>query len=232
MKVAVSSSSFAEPLASGELTQLEWLERCACDLAADGVIFDREHFPRTDAEYVAQLKKVAVDLGLVPVALDAGRLFEPDAAIGDIFKLATGLGVLFVLARLPAPGDVPPATFVAGVSAAKSAVREAKRENITILAVPAAGTIATNLAELRHFVKDVDSAWLRFALRAGAEPDSLGTRERALVVFVPDADVFSVAAIDEGARPWLALEGAADRAHVASLRAAAAKKTLAVANVS
>ena len=88
MKLAVSSSSFAEPLASGELTQLEWLERCASGLAADGVIFGREHFPRTDPEYVAQLKKVAVDLGLVPVALDAGSLFENAAAASDVFALA------------------------------------------------------------------------------------------------------------------------------------------------
>jgi len=53
MKVAVSSSPFGALLAAGQTTQLEWLERCGTELALDGVVFAREHFPRTDAEYVA-----------------------------------------------------------------------------------------------------------------------------------------------------------------------------------
>jgi sugar phosphate isomerase/epimerase len=223
MKVAVSSSSFARPLAAGELTQLEWLERCASDLGVDGVVFAREHFPRTDAEYVAQVKKVTVDLGLVPVALDAGGLLDPDGPnVGDVLALAAGLGVLFVLTRLPAPGDVPPATFVAAVIAAKAAVREAKRVNVTILASAAPGTIGSDIAGVKHFLKDVDSAWLRLAVAGDLESGSLGARDRALVVFVGEAD----AAFEEGARPWLVLEGPADTQRVRTLRAAAAKKTL------
>jgi hypothetical protein len=224
MKVAVSSSSFAQPLAAGELTQLEWLERCASDLAADGVIFAREHFPRTDAEYVAQVKKVTVDVGLVPVALDAGGLLDPDGpSVDDVFALAAGLGVLFVLTRLPASGDVPPATFVAAVSAAKAAVREAKRVNVTILAAPAAGTIGADIAGVKHFLKDVDSAWLRLAVPGDLESGILGARDRALVAFVGDADVATFA---EDARPWLVLEGPADAERVRRLRESAAKRTL------
>jgi hypothetical protein len=229
MKVAVSSSSFARPLAAGELTQLEWLERCASELTADGVIFAREHFPRTDAEYVAQLKKVAVDLGLVPLALDAGRLLDPDAApLDDVFALAASLGVLFVLTRLPAPGDVPPAAFMAGTIAAKAAAREAKRMNITILAAPAAGTLGSDVAGVKHFLKDVDSAWLRLAVAGDFDQSALSARDRALVVLVAEGQV--PATLEEGARSWFALEGAVDVARVAALRDAAAKKTLAGAN--
>jgi len=55
MRIAVSSSTFRRPLAAGELTQLEWLERCASQLDADGVLADLADFPRTDLEYTAQL---------------------------------------------------------------------------------------------------------------------------------------------------------------------------------
>jgi hypothetical protein len=229
MKVAVSSSSFARPLAAGELTQLEWLERCASELAADGVIFAREHFPRTDAEYVAQLKKVAIDLGLVPLALDAGGLLDPDgAAFDEVFALAAGLGVLFVLTRLPASGDVPPAAFMAGTIAAKAAAREAKRVNVTILATTAPGTLGSDVAEVKHFLKDVDSAWLRLAVPGNFDQAGLGGRDRALVVLLAERQTPETLA--EDARSWFALEGTVDVARVAALRDAAAKKTLAGAN--
>src|ERR1700722_3192204 len=60
MRIAVSRSTFRRPLAADGLTQLEWLERCASELDADGVLADLADFPRTDTEYTAQLRKVAV----------------------------------------------------------------------------------------------------------------------------------------------------------------------------
>ncbi|MFN2459119.1 MAG: hypothetical protein ABR591_00295 [Candidatus Velthaea sp.] len=234
MKIAISSSSFAEPLASGNLTQLEWLERCASELAADGVVFDKRHFPRLDAEYVAQLKKIGTDLGLVPVALHVPQLLGEDsaAALEESFAVAAGLGAIFMLTRLPAAGDVPPAAFVAAVAAAKVAARTAKRVNVTLLAAPQEGTVAADLPDLRHFVKDVDSAWLRYAVPLHADRSFFGPRDRALVVTVGASDDSSAADVAEGARPWLLLEGRVDAQRVCALRAAAAKKTLAAANVS
>ena len=38
-------------------------------LACDGVVFDVRHFPRTDDDYLAQVKKMAVDRGLSIAAL-------------------------------------------------------------------------------------------------------------------------------------------------------------------
>ncbi len=55
MKIACSSGAFAGPLAAGSLSQLEWLDACANELEVDGVVFAADHFPRTDAEYLAQL---------------------------------------------------------------------------------------------------------------------------------------------------------------------------------
>lgn len=235
MKVAISSASFARLLAAGDLTQLEWLERCASTLGADGVVFDRSHFARVDPDYIAQLKKVAVDVGLVPVAIDESRLF--DSAVDETdrltaIELAAGVGALFTLARLPAPGEVPPATFVATVGAAKAAVKAAKRVNVTLLAQPAPGSLAEDVPALRHFLKDVDSAWLRYALPAGIDRSAFNARDRALLVTLgPEADVELLAEVEEGARPWLLLEGDVDAGRIAALRRSAAKKMLAAAGV-
>ncbi len=96
MRIAVSSSSFREPLAARALTQLEWIERCATLLGADGLLFDTAHFPRRDAEYTAQLRKVTIDLGMVPFGIDAATLLEPAAAADErdaVLALAAALGI-------------------------------------------------------------------------------------------------------------------------------------------
>jgi hypothetical protein len=231
MKVAITSASFDRPLGAGELTQLEWLEGCASTLGADGIVFARAHFPRTDAEYVAQLRKVAVDLGLVPLAIHDPQLLAPDtdaSARRTTIELAAGLGALFVLTVLPDAGDVPPAAFVAAVGAAKAAITVAKDRNVTLLAGVAQGTLGADVPALRHFIKDVDSAWLRLALPAGADRGGLGTRDRILLVTVDSADdLDAVAEIDESARPWLLLAGDVSAQRVAALRRAAAQKLLA-----
>jgi hypothetical protein len=233
--VAISSASFQARLGAAELTQLEWLESCASQLGADGVVFEQAHFARTDAEYVAQVKKVSVDLGLVPVAVSTPSLFDSTVAEADrltAIDLAAGLGALFVLAELPEPGAVPPATFVATVSAAKAAVKAAKRVNVTLLARTAPGTLAEDAGSLRHFLKDVDSAWLRFALPAGADRTALGTRDRILLVTLePGADPTRVIEIEDSARPWLLLAGDVDATRVAAVRAAAARVRLAAGAV-
>ena len=240
MKVAVSSSPFGALLAGGQTTQLEWLERCASELALDGVVFSREHFPRTDGEYIAQLRKIAVDLGLVPVALDDPGLFDAERSAEErlaTIEIAAGLGTLFVLATLPAPGDVPPATFVAAVSQAKAVARAAKAVNVTVLLEPHAGTIAPAAADVRHFLKDVDSAWLRYALDAADPRTGLGARDRVLLVRIADGDEAVAADAAEDARPWLLLDAADPgdpfgslRTRIARVRATAAKKALAGAS--
>jgi hypothetical protein len=230
MKVAITSASFDGPLAAGESTQLEWLEGCASALGADGVVFERRHFPRTDAEYVAQLRKVAVDLGLVPLAIGEPRLLAPDtdaAGREAALALAAGLGVPFILTQLPAPGDVPPAAFATAVSAAKAAIKTAKAVNVTLLAGLAPGTLAADAPALRHFVKDVDSAWLRCALPAGTDRSGLGARDRTLLVSVDSgADFAEAVELDDAARPWFLLTGAVTARRVADFRLATARKRL------
>jgi hypothetical protein len=109
--------------------------------------------------------------------------------------------------------------------------------NVTVLLEPRAGTIAPAAADVRHFLKDVDSAWLRYALAATDPRDGLGARDRVLLVRVAAGDETTVADAAEDARPWLLLDEAqaadpfADlRTRIALVRANGAKKALAGAS--
>lgn len=178
MRIAIPSSPFRPAFASGALTQLEWVERCASVLAADGIVPDIADFPRTDGEYLAQLRKAAIDLALVPFALDApGLLTAGDDERAAIIAVAAGLGVACIRTRLGAPGDVPPAAFVAAVAAGKATAKAAKAINATLLLEAASGTLAEDLDAVQHLIRDVDSAWLR-ACPAVHERTRLGPRDR------------------------------------------------------
>jgi hypothetical protein len=208
VRIAVSSLSFRGPLASGELTQLEWVERCASVLGADGVLPAVEHFPRTDSEYVAQLRKVAVDLGIVPFGLDAPKLLEPTAPPGlyeDVIGLAAGFGAAIIRTHLPAPGEVPPASFVEAVAAAKMVAKVAKAANVTIVVAPAPGTLGEDLAAVKRLLKDVDSAWLRAAPPATTDPAEFSPRDRfpALTAIAGETPG---AVAEGGRRGWVILD--------------------------
>ncbi|MDQ6941028.1 MAG: hypothetical protein M3169_00745 [Candidatus Eremiobacteraeota bacterium] len=211
MRIAVSSSTFRRPLEAGELTQLEWVERCASELGADGVVTALTDFPRFDDEYVAQLRKVAIDLGIVPFGIDAPRLLEPatdPSVLERAVAAAKGFGAAVIRTAPPAPGDVPPATFVETVRTAKVVSAAAKAANITVVVTTAPGTIAENLGALRHLLKDADSAWLRACPTALLDPAELGSKDRfPTFVTTPVDDPATVAA--RTSRAWVILDAVA-----------------------
>ena len=205
MRIAVSSSTFRRPLAAAELTQLEWLERCASQLGADGVLADIVDFPRRDAEYVAQLRKVAIDLGLVPFGLDAAGLLDPGAALDEILGIAAGFGAAIIRTALPAPGDVPPAAFAAAVAAGKALGRAAKDANVTVVVGAAPGTLGADLGSIKRLLKDVDSAWLRSCPPALVDPAEVATKDRfPAVAATPGDDPQAV--VERAARGWVILD--------------------------
>ena len=166
VKIAVSSSVFAGLLQRGAFTHLEWLEACASRLDADGVVFLLADFPRTDDEYVAQVKKVATDLGLVPLALDLPGLLDPElpeAARFDALGIAAALGVALVGVTAGPPGDLPPRDVRAhGRSDQRAWLPAAKAANITLVVAPDTETLLADAAAAQNFCKYVDSAWLRY----------------------------------------------------------------------
>ncbi len=228
MRIAVSSSTFRRPLAAAELTQLEWLEACASRLGVDGVLADVTDFPRRDAEYVAQLRKVAIDLALVPFGIDAAGLLDPDAGgAGDAaLALAGGFGAAIVRTLLPVPGDVPPAAFAAAVAAGKALGRAAKTANVTVIVAAAAGTLGDDLGSVKRLLKDVDSAWLRPCPRA-LDPGP-GPRDR-VPAFAASSTDDPRAVAERAAGGWVILDAPAPEAlgpAIAALRDAAARLQL------
>lgn len=167
MKIACSSTTFAREIRAGELTLLDWLDVCANELEVDGVIVDIADCVRTDAEYLAQQKKTAADLGLTIAALEirapVDAAFDADAALAS----AVALGAPLAIVRAPlATGDANAwSTFT---DALKTSCRAAKRANVTLGLRNVADTLCASGADLPRVAKDVDSSWLRFAVDAGA----------------------------------------------------------------
>ncbi len=209
MKIAVTSSAFAGPLRRGEITHLEWLEACASRLDLDGVVLALDDLPRTDLDYAAQVKKVATDLGLVPVALDVPGLLDPELPDGDrasALDLAAALGAGLIRVSSGNRGELPPETFARTVAAGKTFAGLAKAANITLTVAPVAGALLAGVADVQKFAKFVDSAWLRYDLPAAIPArELLGGRDRVLVERVGLAeDLDALARLRRG---WFVLEG-------------------------
>ena len=179
-------------------------------LGVDGVVADIAHFPRIDRDYVAQLRKIAVDLGVVPFGVDAPALLDPAAQPDDMTTLSVAreFGALVVRLVLPPPGDVPPADFSAAVSRTKAASRLAKTANVTLIIPALEGTLGPDEAGVQHLLKDVDSAWVRACPNVCDELDTYPAKERfpARCAGVDDDPVLVRAGAGNG---WLILDAAA-----------------------
>ena len=176
MKLACSSTAFDEQLRSQRLTQLEWIDLCAHELAADGVVFDVRHFPRTDTDYLAQIKKMAVDLGLTVAAVRHDGFFDADEAhMEQAVEMALALGAPLLSAPLPPEVAASWSEVQARLGAATSI---AKRLNVTLAVRNAPHTYAASTHDMKRVSKEADSAWLRYgpdlcAFDAASEPESI-----------------------------------------------------------
>ena len=130
MKLACSSTAFDEQLRGGDLTQLEWIDACARELAADGVVFDVRHFPRTDTDYLAQVKKMTADLGLSVAALRHDGFFSADSErMEQALEMALALGAPLLAAPLP---PLTAAAWNDVLTRLGEATTQAKRFNVTL----------------------------------------------------------------------------------------------------
>ena len=166
MKLACASSAFDQHLAGGDLTQLEWLDLCARELGVDGVVCDVRHFPRRDSDYLAQVKKMAVDLGLTIAAVASEDFFSAgESAMRDALALADLTGAPVIAAPLQAETAVSWSAQLERIGAGTSL---AKTMNVTLAVRNRAGTFAASAHDLKRVSKEADSAWLRYALDLGA----------------------------------------------------------------
>ena len=176
MKLACASGAFDRAIRSNELTQLEFLELCAHQLACDGVVLDVRHFPRGDDDYLAQIKKLSADWGLSIAALNDVRFFSaaPEEMEGSLAR-ARILGAPLLAAPL---GGVFDGSWSDQLERLNAATSLAKAYNITLAVRNAPDTFATGAHDYRRVAKEADSAWLRYGpelegLEAGSDVASL-----------------------------------------------------------
>ncbi|GAC1410074.1 MAG: hypothetical protein NVSMB64_19010 [Candidatus Velthaea sp.] len=189
MKIAATSAAFDREIAAGELTQLEWLDACAHDLRVDGVVCEIRHFPRTDREYLAQVKKTAADVGLTVAAVAVDDVFSGDGetALG----IARAIGAPLVLTATPHASD-DPASWNRLALAASRATSVAKGENVTLAVAGRVGRVCSDLGDVRRLAKEADSAWFRYAPDLAAlasDPKRESTLEKAVLLRAPLGDI-------------------------------------------
>ena len=164
MKLACSSGSLHRDIEHGELTQLEFLDLCARELACDGVVLDVRHFPRTDGDYLAQVKKMAADRGLTIAALFDASFFAADrAAMEVVLAHAVTLGAPLIAAPLAREVECSWSEQLERIGVATS---RAKSSNVTLALRNVPQTFASTTHDCKRVAKEADSAWLRF----GPEP--------------------------------------------------------------
>jgi sugar phosphate isomerase/epimerase len=176
MKLACASSALHRRIECGDLTQLEFLDLCARGLACDGTVLDVRHFPRTDDDYLAQIKKMATDRGLSIAALADSAFFgATQERMAEVLRQAAVLGAPLVAGRLARQVDDPWSDQLARL---RIAVSLAKAVNVTLALRNGAETFATGTHDCKRVAKEADSAWLRFgpepqALDAASDPQEL-----------------------------------------------------------
>jgi sugar phosphate isomerase/epimerase len=172
MKLCCSSQSYARMLASGALTQLEWVDLCANDLMLDGVEFVRSHFPRLDTDYVAQLKKLCADRCLTVASFHHDSPFESTdvdqhiAKLTNSLEVAAGLGAPLVRIRAGQAQDSPVLAWRELIRGLSAACIQAKQYNITFALEPREQSLVATPADVKRAMKETDSAWLRLATTA------------------------------------------------------------------
>lgn len=166
MKLACSSSAFDRALQSGELTQLEFLDHVARELRADGVVLDVRHFPRIDDDYLAQIKKMAADVGLTIAAIASDEFFiAGPEKMREFMRISVATGAPLLTGRLAQETAL---AWSAQLERLADATSLAKKQNITLAVRNAPGTFAATSADCKRVTKEADSAWLRFGLEPGA----------------------------------------------------------------
>jgi sugar phosphate isomerase/epimerase len=184
MKFACASSAFHRAFETGDLTQLEFLDAAARVMAYDGVVLDDRHFPRSDSDYLAQVKKVTADLGLCIAALASDGFFRatPDEMRATLDR-ALALGAPLLTGRLGTETAYSWSDQLGKLGVASSL---AKSANVTLALRNAPHTFAATSHDCKRVTKETDSAWLRYGLEPlafDAASDPLALAQKTVLLW-------------------------------------------------
>jgi len=180
MKLACASGAFDQAIGRGDLTQLEFFDLCAHELACDGVVLDVRHFPRTDDDYLAQLKKMAADFGLCIAALSHDGFFSAsEDAMRTALSWALALGAPLLGGRLALETA---SSWSEQLARLNTATNLAKTANVTLALRNTPATFAATTHDCKRVFKEADSAWLRYGLDldafdAASDPQALQSKD-------------------------------------------------------
>ncbi len=237
MKLACASGALHSSFVRGDLTQLEFIDLCAHELACDGVVLDVRHFPRTDEDYLAQVKKMAVDRGLSIAAVAATAFFGSDErAMSQMLGFAAALGAPLLAGKLAREID---GSWSEQLARLNVATLLAKAANVTLAIRNAPGTFAATTHDCKRVSKEADSAWLRFgpeprAFDAASDPAELAANSVLLWSNAGDESERSIDDVTHGFsafRGHLALDEPSGDASVPDVRAAMRSWRIALASL-
>ncbi|MBV8434299.1 MAG: hypothetical protein JO029_08470 [Candidatus Eremiobacteraeota bacterium] len=226
MKLACASSALHRTIERGDLTQLEFLDVCAQELAADGAVLDVRHFPRVDDDYLAQVKKLAADRGLSIAAVTDAEFFGGSSdRMKDMLHVAVAVGAPLLAAPLAAETRFSWSDQLAHLGNATSA---AKSSNVTLAVRNAPLTFAATTHDCKRVAKESDSAWLRFgpeprAFDAASDPPSLAPNSVLLWTHAGDETERTIGDVIHGFaqfRGHLVLDEPSGDADIAELQSA------------
>ncbi|HVA33651.1 MAG TPA: TIM barrel protein [Candidatus Baltobacteraceae bacterium] len=237
MKLACASSALARLIDRGDLTQLEFVDLCAHELACDGVVLDVRHFPRTDGDYLAQVKKMATDRGLCIAALSAAAFFGADeATMRQTLERAATLGAPLVAGTLAHETDCSWSDQLERIGIATAL---AKTLNVSLALRNAPRTFAASTHDCKRVAKEADSAWLRYgpeprAFDSASDPSALAANSVLVWSNVgeeTERSIGDVIAGFAGFRGFLALDEPSGDASIPDMRSAIRSWQIALASL-
>jgi len=231
VKLACSSSAFRAAIDSGDLTQLEFLDHAARLLECDGVVLDVSQFPRLDRDYLAQIKKMAADLGLDVAAVADDEFFSgTESHMSATLELTIAIGAPLLAGRLALETAF---AWSEQLGKLNGATGLAKGANVTLAVRNATGTFAATTLDCKRVSKEADSAWLRF----GPEPaafdvasDIATVSAKSVLLWHADSDMPSLAGW-ETFRGFVVLDRADGACTIAEMQNAMRRWHIARANL-
>ena len=176
MRVGCAAYSYREALTSGTLTLEEFVDRCA-GLGLDGVELTSYYFPRTDREYLNQLKRhcfrrgqhiLATAVGSTLTLEDEGKRREQLGMIRDWIEHSVILGspCLRVFAGPVPPGDSEEQAFRRALEALQECVEAGARAGVSI-ALENHGGVTATARQVQRFLEAINSPWFGVNLDLG-----------------------------------------------------------------
>lgn len=173
MKIGCTSWSFRNSLEKGKLDSIQWIKKCALELKLDGIEFLDKFVPRTDENYLKEIKKLCADLYLDIFLVSACPVLGKE----DIEEHKAQINYLKQWIDIGFYMGAPIVRYLAGpkegekswdlmIEATKECVGYAQKKGI-ILAIENHSGMGETCEEILRIFEAINSPWLKLCLDTG-----------------------------------------------------------------